>query len=161
MRRLQGTAVAALVAALAFAGVALAEEGMTRDLYREQVEPICERDAKTGSRILKGARQRVRQEKFKQASAQFFRAATAFGRTIKTLEAVPRPAADDARLLKWFRFLRKIQLYLRKTGKALKERNKVKALHETIRAERSGNAANNVSSAFDFRQCRLSPSRFS
>jgi hypothetical protein len=158
---LQGTIAAALVAMLAIAAVAMAEEGPTRDEYREMVEPICKADAETGSRILKGARQRVRNEKFAQASAQFYRAATAFGKTIKRLDAVPRPATDDARLLKWFRFLKKIQEYLRKTGAALKHKNKVKALHETIRAERSGNAANNVSSVFSFRECRLSPSRFS
>lgn len=162
MRRLQGTTAALLAAMLVLGGVALAEEAPapTRDEYRAAVEPICEHDAETGSKILKGARARVRHEKFAQASAQFFRASTAFGKTIKTLNAVPRPPADEARLLKWFGFLHKIQGYLRKTGKALRERNKVKALHETIRAERSGNAANNVSSVFEFHECRLSPSRF-
>jgi hypothetical protein len=163
MRRVQGTTAALLAAMLVFAGLAFAEESPapTRDEYRAQVEPICQHDAETGSRILQGARARVRHEKFAPASKQFFRAATAFGRTIRSLEAVPRPIEDDARLQKWFRFLHKIQAYLRTTGKALKEKNKVKALHETIRAERSGNAANNVSSVFDFRECRLSPSRFS
>lgn len=167
MRRVRGTFVALLGAMLVFAGAALAETEpipattLTRDEYRAQVEPICEHDAETGAKILKGARARVRHEKYAPASAQFFRAATAFGKTIKSLEAVPRPPEDDARLNKWFRFLHKIQTYLRKTGKALQERDKVKALHETIRAERSGNAANNVSSVFQFHECRLSPSRFS
>ena len=158
---MQGTIAAMLVALLAIAGVAIAEEGPTRDEYRAQVEPICEHDAETGSRILKGVRQRVRHDRFAQASAQFYRAATAFGRTINALHAVPRPPADDARLLKWFGFLRKVQDYLRTTGRALNEKKKVKALHETIRAERSGNAANNVASIFQFHECRLSPARFS
>jgi hypothetical protein len=150
-----------LIFAAAAAAETLPEGSPSRDEYRGQVEPICEHDAETGSKILKGARARVRHEKFARASKQFFRAAGAFGRTIRSLEAVPRPPEDDARLRKWFRFLHKIQTYLRKTGTALRHRNKVKALHETIRAERSGNAANNVSSVFDFHECRLSPSRFS
>lgn len=158
---MQGTIAALLATTLAFAAIALAEEGPTRDEYRARVEPICKRDAETGARILKGVRQRVRQDRFAQASAQFYRAATAFGKTINALHGVPRPPADDARLLKWFGFLRKVQDYLRKTGRALNEKKKVKALHETIRAERSGNAANNVASIFQFHECRLTPARFS
>ena len=76
------------------------------------------------------------------------------------LAAVPRPPADDARLLKWFAQLRIVEANLRKLGKALKEEDKIKAAHESIRVERSSNAANNVGFVFEFRACRITPSRF-
>ena len=72
---------------------------------------------------------------------------------------MPRPPADDARLVKWFKFLRIVQKNLKKIGLALKAENRVKANHEAIRAERSGNAANNVGSVFKFLHCHLLPSR--
>ena len=53
-----------------------------------------------------------------------------------------------------------MQTNLGKVGKALKEENKVKATHEKIRAERSSNAANNVSFVFGFKYCHLTPSQF-
>ena len=73
---------------------------------------------------------------------------------------MPRPPADDARLLKWFGFLEIVQAKLRDLGVALKEDERVKAAHEQIRVERSGNAANNVSFVFGFHYCHLTPSRF-
>jgi hypothetical protein len=48
-----------------------------------------------------------------------------------------------------------------KTGKLYKEGKELAATHESIRTERSGNAANNVSFSFGFRYCRLNRSRFS
>ena len=47
-----------------------------------------------------------------------------------------------------------------KLGQALKRSERLKATHATIQLERSANAANNVSFAFQFRYCRLSRSRF-
>lgn len=161
MRRMQGTIAALLAAMLVLAAFAVAEEGPTRDEYVSQVEPICKSNAEANERILKGAHTRVKHDKLRQASGQFFRASDAFGKAVAAIVAIPRPPTDDARLKKWFGFLRIVETNLRKVGKALKEGNKVKALHETIRAERSGNAANNVASIFEFHQCRLSPSRFS
>jgi hypothetical protein len=161
MRGISRTLAALVAAALLAAAVAHAEEGgPTRPEYVAQVEPICKRNAEDNERILQGARGRVRHHKYRQAAAQFFQASTAFGKAVAAITRVPRPPADDARLLKWFGFLRIVQKNLRKIGKALKEEDRVKAVHETIRAERSGNAANNVGSVFDFHECRLTPSRF-
>jgi hypothetical protein len=161
MRRVQGTFAALLAVLLVAAAVAFAEEGPTRDEYVSQVEPICKSNAAANKKILKGARTKVRHGQLRQASGQFFRASTAFGKTVGKIERVARPATDDARLQKWFKFLRIVQEKLRMIGKALKEENKVKASHESIRAERSANAANNVGSIFKFHECHLSPSRFS
>jgi hypothetical protein len=166
MRGNPRTFAAIICATLAAASTAQAEvfipaEGPTRTDYVAQIEPICARNAEANTRILKGARGRVRRGKLRQASGQFFQASTAFGNTVVKIVAVPRPTSDDVRLKKWFKFLRIVKSNLRKIGKALKEGNKVRAIHETIRAERSGNAANNVGSIFNFRECRLTPSRFS
>jgi hypothetical protein len=133
----------------------------TRDEYVAAVEPICEANTEANTRILKGARGKVKKGKLRPAGAQFTRASAAFAKTIKQIKAVPRPPADDARLVKWFGFLETVKVNIGKIGKALKEGERVKANHEAIRAERSANAANNVSSAFPFKYCKLTPSRFS
>jgi hypothetical protein len=160
MRGMLGT-VAAFAAVMLVAALAYAAEGPTRAEYVDQVEPICERNTQDNKRILKGARGKVKQGKLAVAGKQFTRASAAFGKTVQNLVAVPRPPEDDARLLKWFRFLRIVKTNLGKIGAALKRGNKVLANHEAIRAERSANAANNVAAIFPFRYCKLTPSRFS
>jgi acetylornithine/succinyldiaminopimelate/putrescine aminotransferase len=151
----------ALVAALAVAAVALAEEAPpTREGYVAKVEPICQANTEANERILKGAKERVKHGQLAKAGNQFIRAAKAFGRTVGQIVAVPRPPADSPRLEKWFKFLKIIQSDLKKIGTSLKAGNKVRATHESIRAERSGNAANNVSFIFEFHYCKITPSRF-
>jgi hypothetical protein len=154
------TAVALAAAMLVIVAAAHGDEGPTRDEYVSQVEPICKQNTLANERILKGAKDRINQNKLDAAGGQFIRASEAFGKTVRQLVAVPRPAADDARLLKWFGFLKIVKTNLRNIGKSLREGNKIKATHDSIRAERSGNAANNVSIVFGFHYCRLSASRF-
>jgi hypothetical protein len=160
----QGT-VAVCAAAMLITGsghaAALTLAELTRAEYVTQVEPICQANTEANKRILKGARGKVKAGKLGPAGNQFMRASTAFGKTITQIKAAPRPVADDARLVKWFGFLEIVKTNLGKIGKALKSGNRVKANHEAIRAERSANAANNVSSIFPFHYCKLSPSRFS
>jgi hypothetical protein len=158
--------LAALGAATLLAGVAHAATPVlppepTRDEYVTAVEPICQANTEANTRILKGAKDKVKAGKLAPAGNQFTRASAAFSNTIKQIEAVTRPPADDARLVKWFGFLDTVKVNLGKIGKALKQGNRVKANHEAIRAERSANAANNVSSIFSFHYCKLTPSRFS
>lgn len=154
------TAVSILAATLVVATLADADEGPTREEYVAAVEPICMQDTLATKRILGGAQDKIRAGKLESAAGQFIRASETFGDTIREIAAVPRPAADDARLLKWFRFLKIVRSHLRNIGKALKEGNEIKATHDRIRAERSGNAANNVGFVFGFRYCRLTPSRY-
>lgn len=136
--------------------VAEAAEEPTRESYVAQVEPICEANRVANKRILSGANDRVHNGQLSAAGKQFIRASESFGDMIRQIVAVPRPPADDAKLLKWFGFLRVMKTNLRKVGKAFEEGDKVKGIHESIRVERSGNAANNVSFAFRFRYCRIS-----
>ena len=72
------------------AASATAAEELTRPEYKERVEPICKTNVLANKRIFKGAKGEVKAGKLKPASTHFFRAATAFAKTIDQLEAVPR-----------------------------------------------------------------------
>lgn len=162
---MKGVLTAAIsVAALALLpAVAAAEEEPTRAQYVEQVEPICKANTEANKRILKNARTKAKSRvpaKLKQAGVQFVHASAVFGKTVEKLSAVPRPAADDPRLLKWFSQLVIVQAKLRALGVALKADEEIKAAHEQIRVERAANAANNFSFVFGFHYCHLTPSRF-
>lgn len=154
-----GTIAAALAAMLAVAPLAHGAE-ITRDAYRERAERICKRDTLRGKRILRGAQQRIRNQKLVPAGRQFVRVSRTFGRSVGQLVRIPRPPADAARLKKWLKFLRIVQMRLRVFGKRLKEKERVRATHASIHLERSANAANNVGFVFEFDYCRLTRSRF-
>jgi hypothetical protein len=155
-------AVVVAAATLIVSGTAQAAEGgPSRDEYVAQVEPICEANTAANKRILRNVRDKVRSDRLNVAGNQFIRASEAFGRTVGEIAAVPRPPADDARLVKWFGFLKIVATNLRHLGKALLEGDKIKAAHESVRVERSGNAANNVGFVFGFFYCRITPARFS
>ena len=151
---------ATTLAAISASAAILPGANPTRPEYVAEVEPICKQNTDANKPILKAARQKVNAKNLKGAGADFFKVSANFGRALKLIEAVPRPAEDSARLEKWFGFLKIVQTNLRKVGKALKEENKVRASHEKIRAERSSNAANNVSFVFGFQSCRLTPAQF-
>jgi len=157
--------IAPLLAALALLvpATAGAEEAAvpTRVEYVAQVEPICQANTEANTQILKNAKFRAHHGKMKQAGAQFIHASAAFGAAVEKIATVPRPTADDPRLLKWFKFLKIVTKDLHEIGTALREEDKIRAAHEAIRVQRSGNAANNVGFVFQFHYCRITPSRFS
>jgi hypothetical protein len=156
-------AVSVAAMALLPAAAAPAEEAPTRAQYVEGVEPICKANTEANKQILKNVKTKARSKSpsvVREAGGQFIRASTAFGAAEKKIAAVPRPPADDARLLKWFKQLGIVQTKLRMLGKALKENEKILAAHEQIRVERASNAANNVSFIFEFHYCHLSASNF-
>jgi hypothetical protein len=157
------TAAVSIVALALLPAAAVAEEGPTRAQYVEQVEPICQANTEANKRILKNVKPKAKSgvpAKMKDAGAQFVHASAVFGKTVEKLSAVPRPSADDARLLKWFTQLEVVQAKLRALGTALKANEEIKAAHEQIRVERASNAANNFSFVFGFHYCHLTPSRF-
>ncbi len=162
MRGTLALAIAVAAAILSSAAGASAEEAAapTRAEYVSQVEPICQANTEANKRILKDVRKKAKDGKLKEAGAQFIHASAAFGSTVTKISEVPRPPADDARLLKWFTHLNIIKTDLRNLGKALKEEDKILAAHEGIRVERAGNAANNVGFIFEFHYCRIAPGRF-
>lgn len=162
MKGVRTAVFAAAVFALALAPAARADEP-TRPQYVEQVEPICQANTEANERILKNVAAKARSRnagKMKEAGAQFIHASAVFGKTVTKIAAVPRPPADDTRLLKWFKQLNIVREKLRKLGVALKGGEEIKAAHEQIRVERASNAANNVSFVFEFHYCHLTKSRF-
>lgn len=163
MKGVRTVVVSIAAMALLPAAVALAEEAPTRAQYVEQVDPICQANTEANRRILKNVKTKARSKSpqtVKEAGAQFIHASSAFAATQTKIAAVPRPPADDARLLKWFKQLSVVKTDLRKLGKALKEGNKILAAHEQIRVERASNAANNVGFVFEFHYCHLTASNF-
>jgi hypothetical protein len=162
MRGKLGTAVSVVVAMLVVAVPAFGiGEPPTDAEYVTAVEPICKRDREATQQILKGARDNIDAGRLRLAGDQLIRASKRFGATIRQLVAVPRPVATKEKLQKWFTFLRLVKKRLAVTGKLYKEGKKIEATHESIRTEKSGNAANNVSFSLGFRDCRMSRSRFS
>jgi hypothetical protein len=147
-------------ATLAFAAIGHAAEGPTQSEYTAQVEPICEQNTLANRKILAGARYKANHGKRAAAGRQFIRAANAFGATTKTIKAVPRPLAYEARLVRWIERLRVVEASLRRLGKALKEGDMREAVLGEVKLRNSALAANNVVYDFDFRYCRLTASRF-
>lgn len=163
MKGVLTAALSAAVLALLPAAAGAAEEEPTRAQYVERVEPICQANTEANKRILKNVKTKAKSKvpaKLKQAGGQFIHASAVFGKTVEKLSAVPRPAADDPRLRKWFTQLGIVRAKLRALGVALEADEEIKAAHEQIRVERAANAANNFSFAFDFHYCHLTPSRF-
>ncbi len=157
------TAAISVTAMVLLPVAAASAEEPTRAQYVEQVDPICKANTEANKRILANVRTKARSKSPKavrEAGAQFIHASGAFDAAKKKIVAVPRPPADDARLLKWFKYLDIVKADLRKLGKALKANEKILAAHEQVRVERSANAANNVSFIFEFRYCHLSASNF-
>jgi hypothetical protein len=163
MRGTSRIAVFTAAATLLLAASAHAEEVPSRAQYVEQVDPICQANTEANKRILENVKTKARSKSprtVREAGAQFIHASSAFSAAETKIAAVPRPPADDARLLKWFEYLSIVKTNLRKLGVALKEGQKILAAHEQIRVERASNAANNVSFTFGFHYCHLSKSTF-
>jgi hypothetical protein len=160
MRRTLQTAVLVTLAALVVAAVARADDP-TREGYTAQVEPICQANVDANKEILKGVRDKVKQDKFGVAGKQFSRAARKFKLTVDQIAAVPQPPADETRLDRWIGILEKIDTYLKKISGALKQRDRFQARVYAVQLQGIGNSANNVAQPFHFNYCRVTPSRFS
>jgi len=133
---------------------------VTRESYKESVEPICKTNTEANERILKGVRQKVKAGKLKQAGVQFEKAGKALHKAIAQLKAVPQPPADEAKLAKWLKYVGEEEKLFLKGAKQLKEGNKTAAQATVIRLNHNANQANNQVLAFEFRYCRFEPSKF-
>ncbi len=158
----QGFVLVALagVVMVAMTGPAGAAAEPTREEYTAQAEPICKTNVLANKRIFKGAKGKVKAGKLKAASTHFFRAATAFKRTIDQLEKVPRPIADEARLVKWFGLLRDETAIIEKIGRALANEDRHKAGSYSVDLNNNSSKANNAVLGFGFDYCRIDPGRF-
>src|SRR5829696_5080586 len=116
MRRGSATAFAVVAATLFCVAAARGAGEQTRESYVATVDPICQRDRAAGERILSGTKDNVKDGKLAVAGGQLIRASERFGMTIREIVAVSRPPADDAKLRKWFGFLRIVKERIRMTG---------------------------------------------
>ncbi len=154
-------ALAVAVALLVIVPAAFAAEGeLTRDEYVAKVEPICKSNAQANSRILKGVKEQVKQDKLVPAGKRFIQAASALGTTVGKIAAVPQPSADAAKLTKWIGYLEKEQTYLQQIGQKLKAKDKYHAEKLAGELNRNNNKANNTVISFNFHECRIDSSRF-
>ena len=158
MRPALAVAVAFLAAA-ALVATAGADE-VTRESYREAVEPICRANTKANERILAGVRDAVKDGKLRAAATKFRRAGAALQGSLRELRAVPRPAADEARLSRWFGLIAAEGRLFGKTARYLEAGDKGAAQGMVVRLESTARRANNVVVPFEFDYCRLEPSRF-
>lgn len=133
----------------------------TRAEYIAQLEPVCAANTDANRRILRGVRKRVKEDKLKAAAGQFARAATAFGNTVGTLEAVPRPSADTAKLAEWFGHLNRETDYLQGISKALRKEQRGRAQGLAVRLQHTANLANGAVTGFGFSECQINPSNYS
>ncbi|HEY0392789.1 MAG TPA: hypothetical protein VGC63_13895 [Solirubrobacterales bacterium] len=133
----------------------------TRESYKEAVEPICKTNVQANERILKNVRANVKAGKYKLAASQFTKAANALHKAIPKLKAVPQPPADKANLAKWLKYIEEEEGYFRQIAKKLKAGDKNGATAMQIRLSHTANQANNQVLAFEFKYCRVEPSKFS
>lgn len=149
-----------LIAAFGVAGFAVAAEAPTRDEYVARLEAICKPDAEATQRAMQGARADVKAERLAVAAAKFTQATSIFGGTVKKIAAVPRPAADTAKLAKWFGYLKRQESYLDQIAARLRTGRAIQAQRLTARFIHNGNLANNVVLAFGFEYCSFRFSRY-
>jgi hypothetical protein len=149
-----------LAAALFAAATAPAAEAPTRDEYVERLEKVCKPDAEATQRAMKGARGDIRAERFVAAAKKFAKATAIFGGNVKEIGAVPRPAADTAKLRKWFTYLKRQEAYLGQITAQLRQDHPTKALRLIQRFIHTGNLANYVVLAFGFNWCSFEFSRY-
>jgi hypothetical protein len=154
-------ALSAIVLALAMLAAPFAEGAeVTRESYKEEVEPICKTNTEANEKILKGVRGKVKAGKLKAAATQFSKAGNALHKAIVQLKAVPQPTADEAKLAKWMKYVEEEEKLFFQTAKKLKEGNKAGAQQMVIRLTHNANQANNQVLAFEFHYCRFEPSKF-
>ena len=160
MKRTFSIVIGSTIVALMLVATAFAAE-VSREEYKEAAEPICKASAKTNEQILAGVRTEVKKGQLKTAAAKFAKASQEQARTLKELEALPRPSADEARLTKWFSYL-KIEAELFATaGRKLKAGDKTGAQRVFTKLSVNINKANNQVLPFSFNYCRLNAAKLS
>jgi hypothetical protein len=148
------------VALLVAVPVALAAEETPREKYVATVEPICKANSEANSRILKGVKEQVKQDKLVPAGKRFIRASAALGTAVGKIAAVPQPSEDAAKLTKWIGYLKSEKTFLQKIGTALKAKDKFHAQKLAVELNKNNNKANNTVINFNFKECRIDSSRF-
>lgn len=150
----------AVVLVLTMVATPFAQAEVTRESYKEAVEPICKTNTEANKRILKGVRKEVKEGKLKLAGRQFGKAGAALKRAHAELKAVPQPPEDQAKLTKWLSLISTEVTLFQKAATQLKAENKTGAQATVIRLQHNANQANNQVIPFEFHYCRFEPSKF-
>jgi hypothetical protein len=154
-------ALSAFILAWAVLAAPLAQAvEVTRESYKEAVEPICKVNSQANEKILKGVSSEFKAGKLKVAAGKFSRAAAALRKTITQLKAVPQPPADEAKLATWLKQVGTEATLFQKTAKKLKANDKPGAQAMVIRLTHNATQANNQVLAFGFKYCRFEPSKY-
>lgn len=152
--------VSLAVLALLFAAVPASATEQTPQTYKEQVEPICKRDTEANEKILKGVREKVKSGKLDAAAKQFSRAAKALKHARAQLLQVPKPSEDAARLTKWLGYVKTEVELFEATSRKLAKGQANSAQKLVVRLISNARLANNQVLDYQFRYCRLQPSKF-
>jgi hypothetical protein len=159
MRRSIAIVSGALAVALILAATAFAAE-VSREEFKAGAEPICQSSAKANERILATVKKEVKQGKLKTAAVKFAKASREQTKSLHELEALPRPAADEARLDKWFAALKVEAELFASAGKKLSAGNKAAASKDISKLAQNVNTANNQVLPFGFHYCLLNSAKF-
>jgi hypothetical protein len=152
---------AALLLALSLAvAVSAAAEEPTRAEYVAQLEQICKPGSEQIQRAVHGVRSDIRAERLAVAGRKFGRAKPIFAATLRSISAVPRPAADRATLSRWFAALGSEKTYLGQMVTALRAGSLARFEHVFAGFSREGTRANNVVVAFGFNYCAYKSGRY-
>lgn len=152
--------VVGLLAVVPVAFAAESEVELEKREYIEKVEPICAGSTKSNSKILKGVKEQVKQDKLVPAGKRFIRASGVLDKSTGQISKVPQPATYAAKLTKWIGYLKQEGEYLRLIGKSLKAGEKYKAQKLAVKLNSNNNKANNTVISFGFKECRIDSSRF-
>ncbi len=142
------------------ARAALVSEEVTRDSYKQAVEPICAVNAKANGRILRHVRKDFKADRLSKAGTSMLKAGRALERTYKQLRAIPGPPADAGRLGRWLKKVKVEANVFHSAGKALKQGRKGKASALVVKLNHNADAANNLVVLFGFHNCRFKPSKY-
>jgi hypothetical protein len=159
MRRRSALVCLSLALCSAIAATAFAAD-ISRDEYKAQVEPICEKNRQTLDRYLSGIRKLVKAGKLKKAGQNFSRAALALEEAQKQLSAVERPPADIAKLRMWLHGIEREVAQMRAIAVMLKAGKASSASSLSVRLIHDATTANNQVVVFGFNYCRIDPSRY-
>lgn len=154
MRRTIAIVGVSLIVVLMLAATAFAAE-VSREEFTASAEPICKTGRMANERILATVEKEVKEGKLKTASVKFAKASTEQAKALRQLEALPRPAADEARLTKWFSYLKLEADLFASAGKKLKAGNKGAASQDISKLSHNVNKANNQVLPFGFHYCLL------
>jgi hypothetical protein len=149
----------AAVAALVGAVPSMAAEA-TPETYKAEVEPICKVNTEANEKILKGVRGKVKAGKLDAAAKQFRAAAKALKQARADLLQVPKPAADATRLTKWLGFVKTEAQLFETVAQKLSSHEVSSAQRMVVRLISTAKQANNQVLDYEFRYCRLQPSKF-